>query len=474
MPPPVMAGESSMDSVHTSTGGRRRRVLFFPLPYQGHLNPMFQLAGILHSRGFAVTIFHTHFNALDASLHPAYDFVPVPDGCPPADTPGTLQVTLERVLAVNRACEAPFRERLAALLEQQREDDVVACLVADAHLLTLLGVARGLGVPTLVLRTGSAAGFRCFTAFPMLCDKGYQPAQESRLDAPVKELLPYRVRDLLSTTAAGHAVVSEAISRMVTAAATSSGLILNTFDALEAAELAALRRDLAVPVFDVGPLHKLSPAAANSLLRQDHGCLDWLDTQAPASVLYVSFGSLASLSATDLVEIAWGIANSGLPFLWVLRPGLVRGAPASQDPPPLPDGFDAATRGRGTVVSWAPQEEVLAHPAVGGFWTHCGWNSTLEGVCAGVPMLCRPCFGDQMGNARYVDHVWRVGVTLEGELERGKVEAAIAAVMHGGGEPGEGMRRRALELKSRAAESIGEAGSSCLNVDKLVSHIMGL
>ncbi|RLN33188.1 DIMBOA UDP-glucosyltransferase BX8-like [Panicum miliaceum] len=299
-----------------ATGDRRRRVLFFPLPFQGHINPMFQLAGLLHARGFAVPVFHTRFNAPDASRHPAYDFVPVPVPVPdddgmPVDTPDTVQVTLERVLAVNRACTAPFWERLAAL-------------------------------------------------------------------------------------------------------------------------------------------------------------------QAPASVLYVSFGSVASMSASDLAETAWGMAISGRPFLWALQPGLVRGAPPSPEQPPLPAGFRAATRGRGTVVAWAPQEEVLAHPAVGGFWTHCGWNSTLEAVCAGVPMLCRPCFGDQMGNARYVERAWRVGVALDGELERGEVEAAIAAVM-GGGEAGAGMRRRPAVLKSRAAECcVAEAGSSCLNVDKLVKHIMAL
>ncbi|TVU39872.1 hypothetical protein EJB05_13315, partial [Eragrostis curvula] len=188
----------------------------------------------------------------------------------------------------------------------------------------------------------------------MLRDKGYQPAQESQLDAPVTEL---------STSSAVHGVIRELISLIMTATASSSGLILNTLDALEAAELASLRRDLAtVPVFDVGPLHKLLPATmkSSSLLRPDRGCLCWLDAQAPASVLYVSSGSLASVSAADLEETAWGIAGSGRPFLWVLRPGLVRGAPSSE-PPPLPDGFGAAT-----------QEEVLAHPAVGGFWTHCG------------------------------------------------------------------------------------------------------
>jgi hypothetical protein len=261
------------------------------------------------------------------------------------------------------------------------------------------------------------------------------------------------------------------LSRAVTAVTTSAGLVLDTFDALEADELASLRRDLAVPVFDVGPLHILSPAASSSLLRQDRRCLDWLDGRSPSSVLYVSFGSLASMSAADLVETAWGIADSGRPFLWVLRPGLVCGAPPSS----LPEGFDAATRGRGVVVSWAPQVEVLSHRAVGGFWTHCGWNSTMESVCAGVPMLCRPFFGDQMGNARYVDQVWRVGVTLDGELERGRVEAAIAALMDGAREPGAGMRQRALELKRSAAASIGsEARSSSLNVDKLVSLIQSL
>ncbi|CAL5079408.1 unnamed protein product [Urochloa decumbens] len=470
-----------MDSVGetaTGTGHRRRRVLFFPLPYQGHINPMFQLAGLLHARGFAVTVFHSHFNAPDASRHPDYSFVPVPDdGAPPADSPAdAVQATVEHILALNRACEAPFRERLAALLETARRlGEDVACLVADTHLLALIGVARGLGVPTLALRTGSAACFRLFKAFPMLCDKGYLPA--AQLDAPVVELRPYRVGDLPSAgNAARLGKMREVLLRIVAAVAASSGLILNTFDALEPAELAALRRDLAVPVFDVGPLHKLSPAAASStssLLRQDRGCLDWLHAQAPASVLYVSFGSLANMPAADLVETAWGIADSGCPFLWVLRPGLVRGAPPSpkQPPPLLPDGFHAATRGRGAVVSWAPQEEVLAHDAMGAFLTHCGWNSTMEAACAGVPMLCRPCFGDQMGNARYVDHVWRVGVELDGGgIERGKVAAAIAAVMDGAG----GMRRRALEMKRRAAESIGEGGSSSLNVDKLVSLIQSL
>ncbi|KAL6897250.1 hypothetical protein ACP4OV_006946 [Aristida adscensionis] len=333
----------------TATAGsrHRRRVLLFAFPYQGHINPMLHLAGVLHARGFAVTVFHTHFNAPDASRRPAaYDFVPVPDGLPTGG-PATLRSAVELLLAVNRACEAPFRERLAALLEVDggQEHDV-ACLIADTQLLTMMEVARGLGVPTLALRTGSAACLRMFAAYPMLYDKGYLPAQESQLDAPLTELPPYRVRDLMSGGIVGHGLVREVVSRVVTAAATSAGLILNTFDALEADELAALRRDLTVSVFDVGPLHVLSSAASSSLLLEDRSCLDWLDAQGPASVLYISFGSVVRTSVPDLLEMAWGIGNTGHPFLWVLWPGLVADGSSSQ-PPLLPDGFDAATHGKG-------------------------------------------------------------------------------------------------------------------------------
>jgi hypothetical protein len=133
---------------------------------------MFHLAGLLHARGFAVTVFHTDSNAPDPSSHPEYDFVAVPDGMPAAKQDAVK--VIEHVLALNRSCQEPFRERLAALLEAR---DDVACLVADSHLLTLMDVARQLGVPTLALRTGSAASVLCFAAHQMLCEKGYLPPQ---------------------------------------------------------------------------------------------------------------------------------------------------------------------------------------------------------------------------------------------------------------------------------------------------------
>ncbi|KAL6636609.1 hypothetical protein ACP70R_024181 [Stipagrostis hirtigluma subsp. patula] len=467
-PPPIptMAAESNGASgVHGEL--RRCHVLLFPLPYQGHMTPMFRLAGVLHARGFAITVFHTNFNAPDPARHPEYRFVSVPDGMSgKASTEGVVA----HILALNGACEAAFRDRLAAVLEEYSRD-AVACLVADAHWLSMVQAAKGLGVPTLALRTGSAACFVGFLAYPMLCERGYLPVRESQLDTLVSELPPYRVRDLIDYGEDAHEQLCELLAHAVAAVRASSGFILNTFDALERRELADIRRDLDVPVFDIGPLHKFSLAAESSLLAQDRSCLEWLNKWPPESVLYVSFGSLACMSRRDLVETAWAIAGSGVPFLWVVRPGLVDGGGASEASQ-LPEGFETATRERGVVVEWAPQEEVLRHRAVGGFWTHNGWNSTTESVCEGVPMLCRPYFGDQMGNARYVEHVWRVGLEVRGELERRAVEAAIRRLMTGA--EGAEMRARAGELKKAAAECTGKAGSSRLAIDKLVAHIMSL
>ncbi|KAF8757366.1 hypothetical protein HU200_010881 [Digitaria exilis] len=458
-PAPAMAAGESSDAVNGDP--RRRHVLLFPLPYQGHINPMFRLAGVLHSRGFAITIFHTHFNAPDPSRHPEYRFVPVADGMSSATTvPVAIEDVVAQILALTAACEAPFRDRLAAVLDEYSKD-AVACLIADAHLLPIFTVATSLAVPTLALRTGSATCCACFLAYPMLFEKGYLPR-----DMPVKELPPYRVRDLIilgddEDERGGQA--RELVARAVASVKVSSGLILNTFDALERHELEGLRRDLAMPVFDVGPLHKFAPAGDSSLLRQDRSCLEWVDTWPPASVLYVSFGSVACITRREMEETAWGIAGSGVPFIWVVRPGMVRGSTPNQQE--LPEGFEAATRGRGVVVAWAPQEEVLRHRGVGGFWTHSGWNSTMESICEGVPMLCRPNFGDQMGNARYVEHVWKVGFEVDGELDRGNVEAAVRRLMTD--KDGAEMRARAGELKKAAAECTGKGGSSSVAIDKL-------
>jgi UDP:flavonoid glycosyltransferase YjiC (YdhE family) len=293
---------------------------------------------------------------------------------------------------------------------------------------------------------------------------------ESQLYTPVKELPPLRVRDLFISSSSNHEMMRKVLARATEAVMNSKALVINTFDALETAELERIRRELDVAVvLAVGPLHKLSTrSTGSSLLREDRSCIEWLDTQPTGSVLYVSFGSLTSMDAAELLEVAWGLANSGQPFLWVVRRDLVRGSHGSD----LPEGFALAVEGRGKVIPWAPQLEVLAHPAVVGFWTHNGWNSTLESISEGIPMICRPQFADQMMNTRYVEAAWGVGFELEGELKRNKIEEAVRKLMKGA--KGVVARERGQDLKKKVESCLESGGSSLLAIDKLIGQILSL
>lgn len=468
----AMARDQQERSSHIAYGERPRprRVLMFPLPFQGHINPMMQLADVLHGYGLAVTVLHTHFNALDPARHPEFDFVSVPDGVP-ADVVASGNMN-SVILAMNAAMEASsaLAKALASVLGEQGQPRA-ACLVVDANLLAVQKAAAGLGLPTLVLRTGSAANIGCFLAFPMLHQKGYLPPQDAQLYMPVKELPPLRVRDLVYSGRSNHEMLCQLIARATETVRNSSGLLINTFEDLEATELQRLRDDLEnTLVLPIGPLHKLaSKGAGSSLLDQDYNSIKWLDKHPSRSVLYVSFGSLASMDFNEFTELAWGLANSGHPFLWVVRPGFVHGLDDSN----FFDGFRVAVEDRGKVIQWAPQQDVLAHQAVGGFWTHNGWNSTLESISEGVPMICMPKFTDQMMNARYVAEVWGVGFELEREFKRGEVENAIRKLM--ANRVGDEMREGAKNLKKKVAGCFkADSGSSQIAINKLVEYIHSL
>lgn len=155
------------------------------------------------------------------------------------------------------------------------------------------------------------------------------------------------------------------------------------------------------------------------------------------------------MNENELREMAKGLSNSKHPFLWVLRPGSL-----------LPKDFDEIIGDRGSIVKWAPQKEVLAHKAVGGFWSHCGWNSTLESICAGVAMICQPCFGDQKVNARFVTHVWRVGLEMDNNLVSTEIEKAITRLMVD--EEGHELRHRVISLKEKI-ELCTQEGASFYN-----------
>jgi UDP-glucosyltransferase BX8/BX9 len=195
-----------------------------------------------------------------------------------------------------------------------------------------------------------------------------------------------------------------------------------------------------------------------------------VDAQQPSSVVYASLGSLRQIGIHELIELGWGLVNSRRPFLWVLRPNLVRGSETTEL---LRGELQEEIRKNGRVVSWAPQQDVLKHPAIGAFLTHCGWNSTLESVAEGVPMICRPLGGDQMGNARYVCYQWKVGVMLaeaESPVRRGDVQVAVERVL--GQQEGQEIRKRMRDLKNAAAQCTSKGGSTDVTLQRLVNFIV--
>ncbi|KAA8534143.1 hypothetical protein F0562_031664 [Nyssa sinensis] len=460
------SSETPKQQTQSSGHGHGRRLVLFPVPLQGHINPMLQLANILHSKaGFSITVIHTKFNSPDQSKYPHFKFQPIPDRFLENELASTTDV-ISLLTVHNVYCVAPFRDCLAGLLSNVSEEPI-ACLITDALWHFTQAVADSFKLPRIVLRTSSVSSFIASTIFPLLRKKGYLPKQDSQLAAPVPELPPLRVKDIPTIGADIPGDLDELIEGMIKETKASSGLIWNSFTELEQPALATLQQDFGIPVFPIGPFHKNFPASSSSLLTQDQSSISWLDKQAPKSVIYVSFGSIAAMDETEFLEMAWGLANSMQPFLWVVRPGIIRGSEWIE---PLPKGFTEAVGERGHIVKWAPQQDVLTHPATGGFWTHNGWNSTLESICEGVPMICSPCFGDQMVNARYVSHVWRVGVQLENGLERGEVEKAIRRLMVE--KEGEAMRQRIMCMKESVNLCLKQGGSSYQSLESLISYML--
>jgi UDP:flavonoid glycosyltransferase YjiC (YdhE family) len=125
---------------------------------------------------------------------------------------------------------------------------------------------------------------------------------------------------------------------------------------------------------------------------------------------------------------------------------------------------------RGLIVSWCPQEKVLNHPSVGGFLTHCGWNSTTESICAGVPMLCWPFFGDESTNCRFICNEWEIGIEINTNVKRGEVEKLVNELMVG--EKVKKMRKKAMELKKKAEEDTRQGGRSYMNLDKVIKEVL--
>ena len=244
-------------------------------------------------------------------------------------------------------------------------------------------------------------------------------------------------------------------------------ILFTSFYELESQIIDTLKEELHCPVYPIGPSiphmmleEKLSSSPNGSNI--DY--IGWLNSQPKRSVLYVSLGSFLSVSGSQMDEIAMGLGLSGVRFLWVARGDSSR--------------LQEMVGSMGIVVPWCDQLKVLSHPSVGGFLTHCGWNSTMEGVFCGVPMLTCPIFWDQPPDSRLIVDEWKVGLSLRGEVGRegvvGQEEIALVVkrLMDLDGTEGKEMRKRVGELRDSARQAIAAGGSSSENLDSFARGLM--
>ncbi|XP_051223506.1 crocetin glucosyltransferase, chloroplastic [Lolium perenne] len=341
------------------------------------------------------------------------------------------------------------------------------------------GVARAHGVPAALYWIQPATVLATYFHFFRGTD-GFDQAVAAAAEDPWAELrlpgfpAPLRLRDLpsfLTITSDEHpyAFVLAAFRELLGAldddreeTGRGATVLANTFEAMEPDAVATLRQH-GLDIVPVGPVLSFldaAPASTNSndLFKQDgKGYIEWLDAQATSSVVYISFGSLSSMSKRQISEVARGMAESGRPFLWVLRKDN-RGEVDSAD----------LCAGGGMVVEWCDQGKVLSHPAVGCFVTHCGWNSTLESVACGVPVVGVPQWTDQGTNAWLVERQLGTGVRAavsdkDGVLEAEELRRCI------GFATSEMVRAKATMWREKARAAAAVGGSSEKNLRAFVA-----
>ncbi|KAH9623775.1 hypothetical protein KSS87_020424 [Heliosperma pusillum] len=466
-------------------------VLIIPHPLQGHVNPMLHLAELFCLAKFNVTFLsstHIH-NRLTRytdfvyrfSRYTGFEFKAIPDGLPDDH----LRAGVDGAHEVCRQ----FKSNLEPILKEilgRNELNPVTCLVVDGWLNVAHDLANEEQIPVIIFRCFSACCTLVYFCIPDLVQTGEMPFKDDEdMDGLVQNApgldsflryrdLPRFCREKKDTSSCNDLQQSFAAEKERNRKAYA--LIFNTCEDLEG-PLLDLIRSCCPNTYSIGPLHaqlrtRLNPgpaALSNKLLsglsEVDRSCMSWLDKKKDKSVLYVSFGTVTLLDREQLIEIWVGLVQSHNYFLWAVRPDLIIGAESGvRALEELSDG----TRDRGYIVGWVPQEEVLAHRAVGGFFTHSGWNSTLESVTAGVPMLCWPYFGDQQVNSRLVSQVWKAGIDMKDTCDRQVVAKMVRELMVGRKDE---LLKSVARLSDVARRSVNEGGSSYNNLDHLIQDI---
>ncbi|CAI9783147.1 unnamed protein product [Fraxinus pennsylvanica] len=477
-----------------------RRLLHFvfvPLLAQGHMIPMIDMARLLAEHGVVTSLVTTPHNAyrFSSSIRRAHaaglqiDLIEIPFPCQEVGLPLGCE-NLDSVPSRNLIRNF-FRalNKLQHPLEQYLEQHNLppSCIISDKCLSWTSQTAKKFKVPRIVFH-----GTCCFSLLSSHYVKLYKPylSVKSDLEPFVIPGIPMRV-EITKAQLPGAFVTSPELDdirdEMQEAESSAYGVVVNTFQELEHGCVEEYRNAINKKVWCIGPVSLCNMSMLDKIERgkasiDETKFLEWLDSKKPETVLYVCLGSQCRLVPSQLIELGLGLEASKHLFVWVIKTG--------ERFPEFEkwlseEKFEERIGGRGLLIKgWAPQVLVLSHPAIKGFLTHCGWNSTIEGVCSGVPMITWPMFAEQFFNEKLIVEILWIGIRVGVELpvrwgdeekvgvlvKKDQVKNAIEQLMDEG-EEGEKRRTRARELKTISESAMESGGAAHFNISVLIQDM---
>lgn len=455
--------------------GKKLHVALLASPGMGHLIPILVLGNRLASHHHAkvtILVITTRSSAAETQvLKEKSKLVDILE-IPPVDISSLVdtntKITTQICIMVRESL--PGIRSTLALMNPQPD-----LLIVDLFGTEVLPIATEFGIPKYVYVT-SNAWFTALTVYCPVLDKeivGEYVDQKEPLKIPGCK--PVRPEDVVDPMLDRSDQQYREYLRKGMEFGSGDGILMNTWEDLEPVTLKAMRENEALkamvkaPVYPVGPLRREpEPDRFKSEIKE------WLDIQPNESVLYVSFGSGGSLPAEQIIELACGLEMSQQRFIWVVRPPPAKGSSDASffitgrfsdgAPDFLPEGFLSRTKEVGLVIpEWAQQVEILRHTSVGGFLSHCGWNSCLESITNGVPFIAWPLYAEQRTNATLLTEELGVAVRpkvlpTKKVVDREEIEEMVRKVMQY--KEGKVMRKKIKQLKTSGDKALSKEGSS--------------
>nr|AHK12773.1 UDP-glycosyltransferase 3 [Litchi chinensis] len=447
----------------------QKHVAVLAFPFGSHGLTIFKL---MHRLASASPNLHFSFFSTKKSNDSLFSAADIPHNIKPYDLDDgvptnhvSTQHPLETVELFLKTTPENYKRRLEmAVAETGRH---ISCLMTDAFLTFAGEMAETLDVawiPVFVAMPYNVSAHFYTEQIRQLLINGLEEESMVRIENQTLEIIPglsmMKISDLSDEILmgdSGDSLFSLMLSKLGSVLPKASTVVMNFYQQLYSTDLLKDLKFKLPGLLNVGFLTSQLPESdADST-----GCLAWLDRREPKSVVYIGFGTVVTLPQHELVALAEALEESGVPFLWSLRDDKVK---------ELPGDFLERNRGNGKIVARAPQTQVLGHVSVGVFVTHCGANSVFESVANGVPMICRPFFGDHRMNGRVVEEVWGIGVKVEGLVftKNGVVKSLELVFGH---EKGKKMRENVRLLQETVMDAAGPGGSATRDFNILVEKI---